>query len=72
MSCFKCLSAGDSSSASSQLTRSEPNGLDVVFRSIVFDPRPVRIVLGLDGIRVREEHLGDGAVAEEAGREGDL
>lgn len=52
-------------------TASQSHSLNIVIRNIVLDPRPVRVSVA-DRIRMGVEHLCDGAVAEEAWREGHL
>lgn len=57
----------------SKLTRSQPDGLDVVLRHVVLDPGPVNVaVIRLLRVRVVEEHLCHGAVAEGTWRQRDL
>ena len=58
---------------SPKLTRRQPDGLDVVLRHVVLDPGPVYVVLApLLRVRVVEEHLGHGVVAESARCQRDL
>lgn len=55
------------------MTRTAPQShrLNIVIRNVILDPRPVRVSVA-DRIRMGVEHLCDGAVAEEAWREGHL
>lgn len=55
-----------------KLTRTQRHGLGVVVGVVVLDPLPVDVGVVAPGVGVGEEHLGDGAVAEEARGQGHL